>query len=427
MPSASLSAAASAAVSTSSTALGVAVTSACRPPRSGSLYLLPSHAGVSFAFRRFRAPLRPRIVPAFITSQRSGAGVNIRDMTSVPDRARVRLTGISSRAYEHPADRSALVALRKLSGFDVLLKKLFGLFNERAFRLTYLAGAVRVSERQFPHIHEMVRDGAYILDLPEVPECYVLQTPIVNAMALGRDKPFIVLNSGMIELLDPEKLRAVIGHELGHILSGHALYRTMLLILLQLAARAAFLPIALALTAIIWGLEEWFRKSELSCDRAGLLAGQDLDASRRVLMKLAGGAQLSELNPDAFREQAHEYDAVPDLRDSVLKILQLQGTTHPFAVVRFAELDYWATHGEYERILNGDYPRREDDGSASVGEEVRNAAKSYQESWNRSQDPLIGIFRGVAETGARAAGGLFDRLQNRGPGGPGGTSGNDDN
>ncbi len=351
-------------------------------------------------------------------------------MTSVPDRARVRLTGISSRAYEHPADRSALVALRKLSGFDTLLKRLFGLFNERAFRLTYLGSSVRVSERQFPHIHEMVRDGAYILDLPEVPECYVMQTPLVNAMALGRDKPFIVINTGMVELLDAEELRAVIGHELGHILSGHAVYRTMLVILLRLAARAAFLPIALALTAIIWGLEEWFRKSELSCDRAGLLAGQDLDASRRVLMKLAGGAQLSELNPDAFREQAHEYDAVPDLRDSVLKILQLQGTTHPFAVVRFAELDYWATHGEYERILGGDYPRRDDDASASVGDEVRNAAKSYQESWNRSQDPLIGIFRGVAETGARAAGGLFDRLQNRGPGGPGGpggNSGNDDN
>ena len=353
-------------------------------------------------------------------------------MTSVPDRARVRLTGISSRAYEHPADRSALVALRKLSGFDTLLKRLFGLFNERAFRLTYLAGSVRVSERQFPHIHEMVRDGAYILDLPDVPECYVMQTPIVNAMALGRDKPFVVINTGLVELLDAEELRAVIGHELGHILSGHAVYRTMLVILLRLAARAAFLPIALALTAIIWGLEEWFRKSELSCDRAGLLAGQDLDASRRVLMKLAGGAQLSELNPDAFREQAHEYDAVPDLRDSVLKILQLQGTTHPFAVVRFAELDYWATHGEYERILGGDYPRRDDDGSASVGEEVRNAAKSYQDSWNRSQDPLIGIFRGVAETGARAAGGLFDRLQqNRGGGsggsGSGGSSSNDDN
>src|SRR5215469_3380417 len=352
-------------------------------------------------------------------------------MTSVPDRARVRLTGISSRAYEHPADRSALVALRKLSGFDTLLRKLFGLFNERAFRLTYLAGAVRVSERQFPHIYELVRDGSYILDLPEVPECYVLQTPIVNAMALGRDKPFIVINSAMVELYDPEELRWVVGHELGHILSGHAVYRTMLLFLIQLAARIAWMPIGyLGLRAIIWGLEEWFRKSELSCDRAGLLAGQDVDAARRALMKLAGGAQLSELNPDAFREQAHEYDAVPDLRDSILKILQLQGNTHPFAVVRYAELDYWATHGEYERILGGDYPRRETDRNASVGEEARNAAKSYQESWSRSEDPLVGIFRGVAETGVRAASGLFDRLNQQRGGGSGGSGtdgGNSDN
>jgi Zn-dependent protease with chaperone function len=366
---------------------------------------------------------RTGLVPA----QPAGAWVIIRDMTSVPDRARVRLTGISSRAYEHPADRSALVALRKLSGFDTLLRKLFGLFNERAFRLTYLAGAVRVSERQFPHIYELVRDGSYILDLDEVPEVYVTQNPLVNAMALGRDKPFIVITTGMVNLYDPEELRWVVGHELGHILSGHVVYRTMLLILLRLAARVAFLPITLGLGAIIWGLEEWFRKSELSCDRAGLLAGQDVDAARRALMKLAGGAQLSELNPDAFREQAHEYDAVPDLRDSILKILQLQGNTHPFAVVRFAELDYWATHGEYERILGGDYTRRDTDSSASVGDEVRNAAKAYQESWNRSQDPLIGIFRGVAEGAARAGGGLFDRLQNRPPTGGSGTGNGGDN
>ena len=38
----------------------------------------------------------------------------------VPSRQRKRFPGISSRAYEHPADRSALVALRKLSGFDTV-------------------------------------------------------------------------------------------------------------------------------------------------------------------------------------------------------------------------------------------------------------------------------------------------------------------
>src|ERR1700722_9589144 len=364
----------------------------------------------------------PSYRTGLVQAQPAGAWVIIRDMTSVPDRARVRLTGISSRAYEHPADRSALVALRKLTGFDSLLRKLFGLFNERAFRLTYLAGAVKVSERQFPHIHELVRDGSYILDLPDVPEVFVVQSPLVNAMALGRDKPFIVITTGMVNLYDPEELRWVVGHELGHVLSGHAVYRTMLLWLIGLAARIAWTPISFGIQAIVLGVGEWFRKAELSCDRAGLLAGQDVDAARRALMKLAGGAQLSELNPDAFREQAHEYDAVPDLRDSILKIMQLQGNTHPFAVVRFAELDYWATHGEYERILGGDYLRRDTDNDASVGEEVRNAAKAYQDSWSRSQDPLIGIFRGVAESAARAGGGLFDRLSNRG----GGSSSSDD-
>jgi len=83
-------------------------------------------------------------------------------------------------------------------------------------------------------------------------------------------------------------------------------------------------------------------------------------------------------------------------------------------VVRFAELDRWATSGEYERILGGDYPRRDSDRTTSVGEELRNAARAYQEAWNRSEDPLIGIFRGAAEGAARAGSGLFDRLASRG-------------
>ncbi|HYY18212.1 MAG TPA: M48 family metallopeptidase [Streptosporangiaceae bacterium] len=346
-------------------------------------------------------------------------------MTPVPDRARVRLPGISSRAYEHPADRSALVAMRKLTGFDVLLRKLSGLFNERALRLQFLASGVRVSERQFPQINDMVRDGAYVLDLPEIPEVFVTQNPLVNAMALGSDKPFIVLNTGLVDLMDAEELRTVVGHELGHVLSGHAVYRTMLFHLINLAARIAWMPLGyIGLRGIIWGLEEWYRKSELSCDRAGLLAAQDPDAARRVLMKLAGGARLSELNSDAFMEQAHDYDAVPDVRDGLLKILQLQGNSHPFAVTRFAELTRWIDSGAYERILAGDYPRRDTDNTATIGEEIRNAAKSYQESWNRTEDPLVGMFRGAADTAVRAGEGLFGRFG--GGGGRRDNNGNDD-
>jgi Zn-dependent protease with chaperone function len=314
--------------------------------------------------------------------------------------------------------------MRKLTGFDVLLRKLSGLFNERSLRLQFLASGVRVSERQFPQINDMVRDGAYVLDLPKIPEVFVTQNPIVNAMALGSDQPFIVINTGLVDLLDAEELRTVVGHELGHVLSGHAVYRTMMFHLINLAARIAWMPLGyIGLRGIIWGLEEWYRKAELSCDRAGLLASQDPAAAKRVLMKLAGGARLSELNSDAFMEQAHDYDAVPDVRDGLLKILQLQGNTHPFAVTRFAELSRWIDSGEYERILAGDYPRRDTDSTATVGEEIRNAAKSYQESWNRTEDPLVGMFRGAADSAMRASEGLLGRF---GSGGRRDNNGNDD-
>ena len=349
-------------------------------------------------------------------------------MTNAPDRSRVRLPGISSRAYEHPADRSALVALRKLTGFDVLLRRLASLFSDRSLRLNFLASGVKASQQQFPHLYQMMLDGCYILDLPNVPELFVIQDPKVNAMALGTDKPFIVVTTGLLDLMDAEESRFVVGHKLGHILSGHTIYRTMLYHLILLAARIAWMPLGyLGLRAIIWGLEEWYRKSELSCDRAGLLAGQDLSAGRRALMKLAGGSRLSELSPDAFLEQAREYDAVPDVRDGLLKLLQLEGNTHPFAVVRFGELDRWAREGEYAAILAGRYSRRDDDGSASVTDEMRNAARSYQESWNRSADPFVGLMRNVAGGAADAGGRLFDGLRNRPGNGNRDDGGNRDN
>jgi Zn-dependent protease with chaperone function len=331
-------------------------------------------------------------------------------MNTVPERSRVRLPDISSRAYEHPADRSALVALRKLTGFDVILRNIASLFSDRSLRLLFLGSSVRASEQQFPQIYQMMLDGAYVLDLPRVPELYIWQNPEVNAMALGTDKPFIVITTGLVDLMDEEELRFVIGHELGHVLSGHAVYRTMLFALIALVQRLALIPIAwIGLKAVVWGLEEWYRKSELSCDRAGLLACQDVAAGRRALMKLAGGSRLAELSADAFHEQAREYDAVPDVRESLIKLLQLSGTTHPFAVVRFAELDRWASEGEYTSILAGNYPRRDTDRTSSVGDEFKAAARSYSESWNRSADPLIGAVRGVAGSAVGAG----ERLMNR--------------
>jgi Zn-dependent protease with chaperone function len=316
----------------------------------------------------------------------------------MPVRRPVVLTGISSRAWEHPADRGALTALRELRGFDDVLKALNGLWNERAWRLEFLGSAIKVSERQYPAVHRAFASAAATLDIRELPELYVAPDRSLNGMCIGMAQPFIVIHHGAVELLDEDELRALLGHELGHLLSGHAVYRTMLHILTGWIVSLSWLPVgSLVLRAIVAALREWWRKAELSADRAGLLATQDPNAATRLLMKLAGGGDLSQIDTTAFLEQAAEYEKSGDLRDSLIKLRMILFRTHPLPVGRAAELRRWIDSGEYGRILAGEYPRRDGDRAASVTDDVKAAANSYRESFSRSQDPLVSLLRKLSD------------------------------
>ncbi len=324
---------------------------------------------------------------------------------NAPARRRVTLTGISSRAWEHPADKGALTALRELKGFDDILKALNGLWNERAYRLEFLGGAIRVDHRQYARVHRAFAESASTLDLAEMPELYVQLDRTLNGMCVGLSKPFIVVNSGALELLDDDELRHLLGHELGHLMSGHAVYRTMLVMLTNWAASLAWLPLGtVAIRVIITALREWWRKAELSADRAGLLAGQDHHAALRLSMKLAGGGDLSEVDTTAFLEQAAEFERSGDLRDGVIKIRMVLGRSHPLPVGRAAALRQWMDSGAYARVLAGDYPRRTDDRNASTSADAKAAADSYREAFASSQDPLISLVR-------RWSGGASDRMK----------------
>ncbi len=348
----------------------------------------------------------------------------------LPARRRVTLTDISSRAWEHPADRGALTALRELRGFDELLKLMSGLWNERSYRLEFLGGAIRLDDRQYPRVHRLFAESAATLDLRELPELYVQYDRSLNAMCVGMAKPFIVVNSGALELLDDEELRHLLGHEVGHLMSGHAVYRTMLSMLTDWAISLAWLPLgSIAIRMIIVALREWWRKAELSADRAGLLAGQDPAAALRLSMKLAGGGDLSEVDTAAFLEQAAEYERTGDLRDGLIKIRMVMGRTHPLPVARAAALRNWIDSGAYGRILAGDYPRRADDRLASVSNDIREAAQSYREAFAESQDPLISLVRrfgdGAASTVGDWVGSGASRVRDWMSPRPGGTPGPD--
>ncbi|MGH7664298.1 MAG: M48 family metallopeptidase [Gemmatimonadaceae bacterium] len=318
---------------------------------------------------------------------------------------RTILTQISSRAWEHPADRAALNTLRALPGFDEVVRKVAGFLGERGVRHLFTANSVRVGPRQRPALDALYSEVVETLDWPDRPQLYVTQTPFVNAGAVGFDKPFIVLNSGTLGLLDREEQRFILAHELGHIMSGHTTYRTIAIIILYFGLRNLPILAGIALMPFQLALLEWYRKSELSSDRAGLLGVQDTRISMNAFLKLAGGgAGEDSIDLDEFMLQASEYETTGGAWDSVLKLINTAFRDHPFHTVRAAELQRWTERGGYGDIIAGSYIRRggpgdplADDYAQAAGyysQQARGAFDQIGDAFGRARDAFNETFGG---------------------------------
>src|SRR4051812_11048783 len=334
--------------------------------------------------------------------------------SSVPaPRLRQAFPEISAVSWEHPADRAALQALRAVPGVDEVIRKVLGLLGgERGIRLLFQGNAVRVGPGQFPKLWHMHNEASTTFDWPDLLELYVSQTPFFNAGAYGIDKPFIVLHSAALELLDDDELRVLLSHELGHVMSGHALYRTIAAILALISLGALPMLASIAVLPVRLAFLEWSRKSELSADRAGLLGAQDIVVAQRLDMKMAGGGRgdgfAGQLNVDAFMQQAHEYAAAGEGLDVVYKLLSTLALTHPMHTVRAAELQRWVGTGDYDRIVRGEYVRRGTESSERPLRDDVAEAGSYYASEARE---LAGQLADVAKRAADRAREAFRNAQ----------------
>jgi Zn-dependent protease with chaperone function len=300
--------------------------------------------------------------------------------TSLPEDQ--RLINLSSKAYEHPADRAATAALQSIPALDVVVRKLIEYGYERALRQQLLAASVRLGENQIPAIWADWNAVCARLDLAERYDIYLTQFPITNAAAIGAQKPMVVVNSRCVDLLDELEVRTVLGHEAGHILSDHVLYITALHILIALSrgVRLPFLA-GLPLQAVMLALLEWYRAAELSSDRAATLVNRDPMITCRTLMVLAGGVSSRKLNIDAFIQQATDYEEWSSGWDKLNRMRNDLWLTHGRPVRRVKEIMEWVRSGEYDRIVSGEFPTR--DQQADARKEAGEAYEHYKERFRR--------------------------------------------
>lgn len=201
-------------------------------------------------------------------------------------------------------------------------------------RQMYNMSGLRVGPNQFPEIYQMVRDCSELLGIG-IPTTFITaELGVLNAFALAIEdaEPMIVLNSSIVERMTPQELKAVIGHECGHVHNNHGIYNVLANLLIN--GIGASIPgireiLALVSLPLRVAIQTWSRAAEVTCDRAGVLCCGEADSTISAQSKLLSGGLLSDhqINVDALLEQ---YDS---LRSSPVRMLELLNT-HPAGVRR---------------------------------------------------------------------------------------------
>lgn len=264
------------------------------------------------------------------------------------------LIGLEASAYEHPFDRKALAALKAIPALDSILNTVLN-WSEIKWEVTRLQGsAFRVTQDSCPGLYKLVREAARRIDVRDFPKIYTEWGYFINAYTAGYDKDtLLVIYSGAADILSDDELTYVIGHELGHIKSDHCLYHY---VASKIGQAAASVPGGSVLIApIIYSLMYWYRMSEFTADRAGLLACQDIDVALGAIIKMSGlpSKYFEHMNREAFLEQAREFEKEFNaLSDKAIKAISIMDETHPWTILRAAELIKWYESDEYRQILD---------------------------------------------------------------------------
>lgn len=273
--------------------------------------------------------------------------------TAAPQQRIDSFAGLIGDDFRHPFDQQNTRILRWLPGLELIARNMLGPVAEQVLLLENIGTSLKVGPDQLASLHQLLLQATTTLQLQQTPDLYIRQHPVPNAytLAIAGRKPFVVVHTALLELLEPNEVQAVIAHELGHLKCDHGVWLTIA----NLLAGGTLQVLPGLSGAIEEALLRWLRSAELTCDRAALLVAQDSRVVVSALMKLAGGSPSlsNELNIDAFLQQARSYDeASSSPLGWYLRNAQTRALSHPLPVMRAREIDAWSRSSEYRSLLS---------------------------------------------------------------------------
>lgn len=258
---------------------------------------------------------------------------------------------IKPAEFIHPEDAAALRQLENIPGFPTIAKKLLEIGYEQLMYGLNMASKIRLSPVQLPELYNHLPPICKKLGIEE-PEFYLEMNPIPKAYTFGDTRIFIVVSSGLVEMMNDEELDAVLAHECGHILCRHLVYKMV----------AEYLKLGLDVLGILgsiakpieYALMYWSRKAELSCDRcSSIITSPNVVAS--VMARLSGGPKsiTKDIDLQEWGKQADKYDEIKNdgLWNKALQLMVIIENTHPFSAVRVREILKWGESQQYKNLI----------------------------------------------------------------------------
>lgn len=250
--------------------------------------------------------------------------------------------------YAYRTDMDLRKKIDAVPGLYSIGKKIYSTVINQELQLANMQ-YVAVGPYQMPQIYNLACECARRLGI-SVPHIYVDSSEELNASAYALDdiEPFIVVTNKMVDRMSLGELKAVIGHECGHIQNNHVLYRFIVHDLINGTSKAVY-GLAAALMAQLQKLltqgiqltfNMWSRAAEITADRAGMICCDNIDDCYSVNKKLMYGGVNLEGKVDTDFDIESLKEQMKFSTDNMSRLYELT-FDHPLSIKRIlAEMEF---------------------------------------------------------------------------------------